>query len=478
MSDPIPPLNFNHLRPHPYSNVDLPAKKPQVTHGNIYTRQQSSGNGTPHQPGLPGPAGQSGTTNRTGSGATTNRPPGAFGSPAKTKGTKPSLHPQHEKPGFTLSTPNRPQGTTTAAVLPQQSTGSHHAPEKRSSVSRSQSMSGGAGDGGGAGNEGGAGFKADPDVLDAPAMGNPTGKRQASFQKQSSSFQNSFQNPSTRTSAPATAQSSNSINSMAYSDPARPHDSRPDPGRQPSQQSRSHVSRSASDRHYEHPAIDPRIKEEVVDHHAPRQAAIFSSHAIPQAETERKRSNLVPPSAGHPGPIQTQTASDVFGQVIPRQTLPQQYSHDPVSHAQRDVKLFPDNSNHNQPSYSETNFRPQGPHKLAQSQLPAYAPHQPQPFAASEHIAIKQERHSDTTLPPTERELSSSLSLPYPAQQWVGAVGDPAEETTPMWKAMQIQEQHFQKQINKIVSYSCCIHYSPPPRARQVAVTVRITGSR
>ncbi|GFZ44860.1 hypothetical protein JCM24511_02586 [Saitozyma sp. JCM 24511] len=452
MSEPIPQLNFPRHRANPFSNVDLPTKKPQVTQGNIYTRQQSSGSGKPRQPGQSGQPGQSApTSNRTGSCATTHRPPGAFGSPSKLKDTKSSLRPQHEQPGSTLSTPNRPQGATTATVPPQQSTGSHHAPEERSSVSRSKSMKGGTGNGGGAGNDGGAGFKQDPDALDVAASGNATGNRQASFQSQSSSFQNSFQKPSTRTSAPATAQPSNSINSMAYSDPAPPQDSHPDPGRQPSQHAHSHSSRPTSDRYYEYRAVDPRTKEEVA-HHDARQAALFSSDEIPQAASERKRSN-VPPPAGHPGPIQSQTASDVFGQVGPGQTLPQQYSYDPpASHAQRDVKPFPDSSNHNQSSYPETNFRTQGAHQLAQPQLPAYAPHHPRPVAASEHLAIKQERHSDTTLLPTERERSSSLSVSFHGQNWVGALGDPAEETTPMWKAMQIQEQHFQKQINKLAT--------------------------
>lgn len=465
MSEPIPQLNFPRHRANPFSNVDLPTKKPQVTQGNIYTRQQSSGSGKPRQPGQSGQPGQSApTSNRTGSCATTHRPPGAFGSPSKLKDTKSSLRPQHEQPGSTLSTPNRPQGATTATVPPQQSTGSHHAPEERSSVSRSKSMKGGTGNGGGAGNDGGAGFKQDPDALDVAASGNATGNRQASFQSQSSSFQNSFQKPSTGTSAPATAQPSNSINSMAYSDPAPPQDSHPDPGRQPSQHAHSHSSRPTSDRYYEYPAVDPRTKEEVA-HHDARQAALFSSDEIPQAASERKRSN-VPPPAGHPGPIQSQTASDVFGQVGPGQTLPQQYSYDPpASHAQRDVKPFPDSSYHNQSSYPETNVRTQGAHQLAQPQLPAYAPHHPRPVAASEHLAIKQERHSDTSLLPTERERSSSLSVSYHGQNWVGALGDPAEETTPMWKAMQIQEQHFQKQINKLVSFSPSTIYVLPTLA-------------
>jgi hypothetical protein len=47
----------------------------------------------------------------------------------------------------------------------------------------------------------------------------------------------------------------------------------------------------------------------------------------------------------------------------------------------------------------------------------------------------------------------------------VGALGDPAEETTPMWKAMQIQEQHFQKQINKLVSFSPSTIYVLPTLA-------------
>jgi hypothetical protein len=42
-------------------------------------------------------------------------------------------------------------------------------------------------------------------------------------------------------------------------------------------------------------------------------------------------------------------------------------------------------------------------------------------------------------------------------------VQEPAEETTPMWKAMQIQEQHFQKQINKIVSRFVTRYLLPSP---------------
>lgn len=465
MSNPIAPFSFtnaNHRRSHPYDNIDLPTKKP---HGNMYARQQSSGSGKGQ------PAGQPVSTSaRTGSGPTTRLPPGAFGSPTKVRDIKPSLHPEHTKVTSisSSSTPQRPEGATTAAAPPKPSSGSqsHRASEEMSSVSRSKSMSGGVGHEGGAGTKGGPGLKGDPDERDAAAFGiaTGTGKGQASFQSQnqnqSSSFQTSFQKGSSRTSAPAAAQPSNPL---TFSDSAPTDRSHPESRRQ-LQHSHLQLSRPTSDRYQEYPD-DQRIKQELADYDDPRQAAIASSHALPRAESEQQRPSLVPLSTGT-GPTQAQPASDVFGQVGPGQSLPsgQQYSYNPPAshaHAQRDVKPFLDHSNHDQSSYSETKHRAQGSHQLAQFQPQAYAPHHPQQLSASESLAIKQERHTDTTLL-TERERSSSLSLPYPGHQWVG-VQEPAEETTPMWKAMQIQEQHFQKQINKIVSRFVTRYLLPSP---------------